>query len=890
MQKEAEAYAMYDPVISQALLNVTENIKGVNIMDMSLRQLKNVYDVIRAMDYVVRESVKMTDTKFKQDAHQLGRSWIAEIRAVPKEHSGLVSGWIQTMLSPERFFDRIAGFKKNSTSLQLYDMLNDGQLRMTQLEMEFTQIFDALIKDSKQLKSLYDTKHLVDIGLVDQEGNKVEITRGMMISLYMHLLNEDNTRHVMGGGLTVPNMTDYYKGDIKKAYGEGMQRVRVGALDYSKYREGLKTVIEEQLNEYEIAWIEAAHDFFDVASRKALNDTTMKLYGFKRANVDNYFPIHTDSNYRAKAFEDIVRDMSLENSGFMKERVKASNPILLEDIVDVVNHQISQVSKYCGMTLPIKNFQKVYSTTTKNFEESVQEVLNKKFSGTKNNTGATKYIDNLITDLTAGRGSDDGPIAKRLGKMRGFLAQSTLTLNPRVAIAQAASYPTAAAEIGWKPLLKALKNGGKNNRVFSRADQELIAEISPYLWKRTQGYSNVEIGDINELRKQKHKVQSKFKKAMSWIEFFDGMTVGRLFYACQYYVDEQFPELKRGTEEYKKKLADVYNKVIERTQPNYTVSQRPDILRNPNALVKSLTMFMTQRLQNFNIVYSAAGKYNKYLKDYKAGINDVTAEDVKAAKVGLRRAIVSQTVSAATIVGMKLLADALLHSMNAYRDDDDELTAQSVSLKLLNNFADTIFGSVLFGSELYSLISSLVTGKRYYGISLSGIDSLSDALDSVTKLRKGVDFDSINGVAKSICQLLGVPLSNAEKIASGIYNHAVDISEGEFMSFESGVDRTRKQDIHRIELAYNSGDKDKANKIKDELLKTQTDKGKTEKEALSWLRSGFTTAYKQQYIEAVKNNDTEKIKNIRELLYYTGVYGTLAEQDKAMQKWLKNEE
>lgn len=53
---------------------------------------------------------------------------------------------------------------------------------------------------------------------------------------------------------------------------------------------------------------------------------------------------------------------------------------------------------------------------------------------------------------------------------------------------------------------------------------------------------------------------------------------------------------------------------------------------------------------------------------------------------------------------------------------------------------------------------------------------------------------------------------------------------------------------------------------------------------MSWLRSGFTAAYKQQYIEAVKNNDTEKIKNIRELLYYTGVYGTLAEQDKAMQK------
>ena len=79
-----------------------------------------------------------------------------------------------------------------------------------------------------------------------------------------------------------------------------------------------------------------------------------KLYGFKRAKVDHYFPIHTDSNYRAASFESIVRDMSLENSGFMKERVKASNPIYLEDIVDVINSQIANVSKYCGMTIPIR--------------------------------------------------------------------------------------------------------------------------------------------------------------------------------------------------------------------------------------------------------------------------------------------------------------------------------------------------------------------------------------------------------------------------------------------------------------------------------------------------------------------------------------------------------
>ena len=889
LKKDNQGYAVYDDVISDMLSDLRTELGDTAIMDMSLSQLKQTYDVLRSLEHVIRESIKMTDTAFKVTCYDLARMMIAETKAVPKSHSGLLSGYTQSMLSAERMFNRLAGFKKDSTWNAMYRMLNDGQLHMTQLQMEFSKIFGDLLTDAKQLRTLSDTKHMVDIGLVDENGNKVLITRGMMLSLYMHLQNEDNTRHVMNGGLTVPNMKQYYKGDITKAFGEGMQSVRVGMLDYSQYPEGIKSVIEKQLTEYEIAWIDRAHEFFDVASRDALNDTTMKLYHFKKAVVDNYFPIHTDSNYRAATFENIVRDMSLENSGFMKDRVKASNPILLEDIVDVINTQIQQVSKYCGMTIPIKNFQKVYGTTMAGFETSVQKELNKKFSGSLANQGATKYIDNLMTDLTSGRQTGETPLGKVLGKVRGNLAAATLTLNVRVAIAQAASYPTAAAEIGWKPLMKAFVRGGQNNRMFSRADNAAIDEITPLLWYRKQGYSNTEIGDIKELRKQKHAIEGKVKKAMGWIEFFDGMTVGRLFYAAQYYVDEQYPSLKRGTQEYKDKVAEVYNNIIERTQPNYTTMQRPDILRNPNALVKSLTMFMTQRLQNFNIVYDAVGTYNKYRSDLNAGINGVTAQDLRQAKTKLRRAIVSQTVAAATIVGMKLFADMLMHSMNGYRDDDDELTAESVSLALLNNFADTIFGSVLFGSEMYSILKSMISGETYYGISLSGVDSLKDALTAITNLRKqGITLDTMNKVATTICQVMGIPLNNAEKIGKALYNWTSDFTSDEgFM--ESGVNRTNKQNIHRAEMRYTNGDAEGSRELLSAMIEQKKSEGKTDKEAKSWLRSQLTSTYKPRYVQAAKDNNTDERTAIRQFLYASGAYGSLTDLDKALSKWMSDD-
>lgn len=884
LKEDAQAYAVYDDTISAMLRGLSESLGDTSIMNMSLEQLKQTYDTLRSLDHYIRESVKMTDTDEKRTAHQLGREMIAETKDVPKEHSGLLSGYIQTQLRADVMFNRLAGFKKNSTWSQMARMLNDGQLHMTQLQMEFSRIFADVLTDTKQLRTLSDTKHLVDIGLVDDDGNKVPITRGMMLSLYMHLLNEDNMRHVERGGLTIPSMKEYYKGDLAKAFGSGQRSVRVGMIDFSQYAEGIKTVIEEQLTDYEIEWIEKAHEFFDGASREALNDTTMKLYHFKKANVDNYFPIHTDSNYRAASFESITRDMSLENSGFMKERIKASNPILLEDIVDVINDQIQKVSKYCGLTIPIKNFQKVYGTTLAGFETSLQKEINKKFSGSRSNTSATKYIDNLITDLTSGRQTSDGPFAKFFSVARGNLAAATLTLNVRVAIAQAASYPTAAAEIGWKPLLKAFVKGGKNNRMISGADRAYIEEHTPLLWLRTQGYSNTEIGDIKEIRKQRHQIEGKFKKAMGWIEFFDGMTVGRLFYAAQYYVDEQFPTLKRGSEEYKQKVAEVYNDVIEKTQPNYTTMQRPDILRNPNALVKSMTMFMTQRLQNFNIVYDAVGTYNKYRKDLTAGKNGVTAQDLRQAKTKLRRALVSQTVAALTIVGMKLFADMLMHSMNAYRDDDDELTAESVSLALLNNFADTIFGSVLFGSDLYSLLKSAISGERYYGISLSGVDSFTDAVEKIVNLRKGIDLDSANKAATAICQLMGIPLNNAEKIGKAIYNWGSDFSSGSFM--EAGVERTNKQNVHRAEMRYTSGDTAGAQELLTAMIEQKKAEGKTDKEAKSWLRSQLTSTYKPRYVQAVKDNNTEERTAIRQFLYQSGAYGSLTDLDKTLSKWV----
>lgn len=863
MAKDDHYALTYDETVSGMLQELAENIGDGSIYDLRGNELESVYNVLRALKTTIQNANRLVGAQIEATAFEAGNQMMNEATNAKSVPTVLLRKFVFGQATPETAFSLFGGYKKNSMWRQMYEMLNKGQLTQTQIMMEGGAIFRELI-DDKQMKTLHDRKNLVDIGLKDAEGNAILVTRGMMLSVYMHLQNEQNTRHIAYGGLTVPRLREYYKSKMKEAFTgktghavaffEEIQEVnrqlaeaetqeekdalseRLAELqdETDAYIDGMRSKIEEQLTEYDRKWIAAAKEFFDVYSKGKLNEVTEMVYGFQKAQVEQYFPIHTDPDYRTASFDTITRDMSLENAGFMKERVTASNPILLEDITDVISSQLRRTAQYCGLMPVIRNFNKAYGKSRTGYTMTVQKAVGETFG-----VEGKKYIENLIADLNGARTAE----ADIFDMLRGNMAGAVLTLNPRVALSQTASYPTAAAEIGFKPLAKALKDV-KDNPKWNDQAREEVAKWTPLWWYRMQGYSTVELGDIKSNEQMMNKVMQKMKWATGWIQFMDGMTTGALWQASKYYVDENFSDLRRGSDEYMMKVAEVYNRVIERTQPDYTTMQRPDILRSPNKLYRQLTMFMTQRLQNTNLMFSAAAEYAKFSRDLKNGHNDVTVEDVKTARTRLLWAASSQIAASASIVVFKLLADALMHSMNAYRDDDDELTEESVSRKLLQNFIETMTSNVLWGSEIYTALKSVVTGERYYGISLNGVDTLKDLLDdgvkTLGKIWKG-DWEgakpAVWKLTKALAQFFGVPLANMEKISNMVVNHVEDIRNGEFGSFEAGVDRTRTQNTRLLYEALQAGDTKKAEKLKGEIGDEKA------------VRSALKTYIKQIYTE-----------------------------------------
>ena len=89
---------------------------------------------------------------------------------------------------------------------------------MLTIQQQGEAILADVMQDENVVKLMktFDKKQgMVDTGLVYEDGKKVKVTKGMRMALVMHGMNKDNLRHMVYGGVTMPNMDLYLKGDKK---------------------------------------------------------------------------------------------------------------------------------------------------------------------------------------------------------------------------------------------------------------------------------------------------------------------------------------------------------------------------------------------------------------------------------------------------------------------------------------------------------------------------------------------------------------------------------------------------------------------------------------------------------------------------------------------------
>lgn len=845
-----------DFVRSDAIEEKIKRLDKERINDMGIQGVRELLEAVLEFEHKVQTDKKLIDSEYKKTNYELAREIEKEVKESkgynPKSViSDALNKYNTMILSSIRELRKMSGYKDESRLVMLGKELNDGQLKATKFKQDSTEYFDPFVKGNKEFMDKVSDEFNIYIG--EKDGKKYYISKAMRISLYLHSKNEANLRHIIGGtkvergevikysggGITVPDVDLFKAGKVAEAYARG-ENVKLTKTGLQSILSGMTAKETELAN--------LVHNYLNGMASGAINETSLKLDGYERARVTNYFPIRTDANFTTTEFEAIMRDASIEGMGILKARSGGVNPVMLEDVLQVVNRQMDSVSKYYGLAIPVRNFNKIFNSTATAYEGSVKKQIAEKWG-----TRGIRYIENLIADVQGARKSESSWI----DKIRGKYAQAVLTLNPSVTMKQAASFPTAAATIGWKPVIKALN-------ATVKVDRALIDKYTPLLWYRNQGNMTNDVVDAAKAKTWEKKLPDVVQWNMNWIQNTDTATVKRLWLATEYYVQDNFKNLKKDTDAYYKKVAEIYNQVIEDTQPNYTVMQRPDILRSTNQLTKALTMFSTQRLQNYNIVYDAVGEFRAKKAEFNKGT--ITKERMDEASKKLANAISSQVVSAAVISVMTFAAAVALHRKKNYEDEDGTITWSSVMRQMANDFASTIAGSSVGGSELYSLLYAALSDGTWYGVEAGNVQTLNDVLDAVkgvletsAQLATGEATwqectESFADLGMEMSKVFGIPLANIQKI----YNSGIlwfqDIKTGSFLAAD---DKYYALDLQML-AAQKAGDKKKMSELEGKM----TDRSKSK------ITAGLNRAAIRELNSKAELNELKEVRKAGDLKGY----------------------
>ena len=774
-----------------ATLSSTE-LRGLrDIIDQTLHIIKTDNVVVGAAEDVMidefAEGVKseLTDAKgVSKKPGALGRM------------SRALNSYKMNTMNIERMFERLGGYTHGGYMENLGKMLNDGQRKKTKILIEGTRVFDELT-GPKHEKELYHFTHdLVDIGLKDDSGKARKITHNQLAELALQLQNKQGVHHILHGGLTLENMEAKLSGDTELAKLD-KATVRVGQLAVTD-SEGSKldaaalsqnedaerrTLLEEvdkHLTDYDRAWM-AAWKTLNARMTGYINETSMLLSGVKKATTENYIHINVDSDANPEQNKGIRYDNSAANPGWLNHRVNSSKPVLLVGLVQQAETSIENTAQYAGMAVPLRNAEKVLNSMQggKTLFNTLEETWG---------TPARTYMNNALADLCEvkdSRAVGDGVFAK----LRSYAAAAALNANVNVTLLQAASLPTAAAELGWGATGSAFVQFNKNlfdlrnvgrflgsdmDSSLTKIEQRMAEHGDELLAYRLRGTSVGEMASANAQKgfvgrthdaarnsdnKAVRGVTKAADKVLSlWtagIGKMDEITVAACWQGSESYVKAHPEEFAAGAEvvnspEYWAAVNEKFEQVVEHTQPNYTTMQRTGFQRSGNEMTKTLMMFSTQRQQNAQILTSAFEDYaaqGEWVKARKAAYKERPGAESKAAleeaqnakdQAGQRvwRAVSSQVVQTAVIAALGVGVKFGLHRWQDLQDDNGDMTPWSVAWDFVRQFVKS-FGSNWTGvSEAMTAVDLVTSGftSTRSAISMNGIEVLNDVVRKMGKV------------------------------------------------------------------------------------------------------------------------------------------------------------
>lgn len=782
-------------------------------------QMNLLRDITSAVLTVVQNQNKLLATQTAQKASEFANVAREEVEnsrkrlgQKPTLLQKLELKYNLNVLNPERVFAILGGYKHKGAMEILAKSLAAGEAKQTAVKEKGVRIFSNVL-DGKENRGRFrefagPNAELVDVGF--ESG--VKINRAQAVTLWFHLQNPQNTEHVLSG-VRVPDMQLYAEGKMEEAFRlSKLQRFKIDSKqDYAVQIQAIRDRIESVLTDYDRKWIEDVRELFDNYTKNETNRTSRMLSGYDKATVENYFPLAVDPDALQKRdIDGLVYNGTIEGRGFLKERKQhAAQPVLLEEVNQAAMRILSDTAAYSGLAPAVRDFNKIWNAN-RGESGSLRAAIRQNFGD-----DGVRYVEEYISDLQQqprGRKS----MLDALNGLRGRYAGAVLNLNPKVVLGQVSGVFGAGSELGGKATAAAFEYMAKRlaGRFDKGEDMRIRQEMMDHgFWGLESTLSDGPTAEIAELRKRRDKISQLTERLplTNALEYMDKLTREGIWEGAKTYVQEHLSdydltEADLDSEEYWAAVVTKATETINRTQPNYTVSQLAAIQRDPNQLAKIMTMFKTQGFQNYGVLQYAvedyrAQKQNLEEATQKAKRTDLDEKEAAEAKAALelaqnenaaaeqrlKMALGAQATQALFYAVITTLVSALAyHKLDDLKDEEGKITALSASGKIaMDTLQSATVDNVFLLPEAWAVLGNLFGFRNDDPISLVGIDAFGDLAGDLLSINKMVtsgemDFltaaDKITDLAGSVFNLIGLPVSTFKRLVEGVAGWTSDIA------------------------------------------------------------------------------------------------------------------
>ena len=734
-------------------LNELESMKDTPLMQMGTSQLETVWATVKAVEASIRTANKMLGAS-RFETISAFADGIREDNLTKKDRGnykgiiGKVDKLVNLdMLTPQGYFHRLG-----KTGEELFRMMRAAQDRHITI-MQQAQEKTAQIIGKTDINKLEREVHTFDLA-----GGKLKMSTAQVMSLYELMKREQARDHILKGGIRPDTITG----------GRALREDRRSAPVHVT-AEDLAT-ITGVLTDEQIKIADGLQKYMGGELSELGNEASMAVYGYRKFNERNYFPIKVDKNQTKRDISKEAQAATIAGRGFTKSVTpKANNAVMVESIFDTYSAHVNDMATYAAWLPTMENVRRIRDFTFRDEEGNrtgdVKTIIERVFGRNGN-----AYLNKLVDDINQGvRSNGTGNLTDGIV---GNYKAAAVAANIRVILQQPTAILRAMNTLDPKYLLAG---------TVKRGDWGKVKKYAPIAVWKDWGYFDINTGrQMKDVLLSSDTMMEKVKQAaMAGAGKADSFAWARLWNAVEAETKDKRPGLKPGTDEFYRAVSSRFGEIIDGTQVVDGLLQRSQIMRSPDALTKMSTSFMGEPTKTYNMFVNA-------VYDLR---NAEGKDALKKAKRGLARTTTALVVSFAVNAVMQSIVDAL-------RDDDKErdywekmLTAytgftgdEETFLDYWNSFWSGNLEANFNPMGYLPYFKDMLSIAQGYDVSRMDMEPISKVWDAAVNMKKALSGEgkySLAGASANLlaeaARLLGIPVANLKRdIQAGITTAAIE--------------------------------------------------------------------------------------------------------------------